>query len=89
MCTALVPANRCIDIAAERAEMVRQNAATPNPLPVCRECGYPTHQDDMHGLFHHRLCVSCATNRLERMLWKIAQRHGRRRLMQLLRNLAK
>jgi hypothetical protein len=76
------------DHAAVMAYLVRQNAEIDNPLPVCRSCGYPSHPGDM-DCFQPRKCTSCAMRQIDKLLYKIARKHGRKKALKLLKRLAK
>jgi hypothetical protein len=56
---------------------------------VCRACGQLPHPNDMEWLFHKELCSSCAFDLVDKLLYKIAKRHGRKRCIKLLARLAK
>jgi hypothetical protein len=73
---------------AMRQEILARNAASPNPLPLCRKCGWMFQEADRDWLFKN-LCSTCAIRKVERMLWKIVRRHGRRRAWRLIRHLAR
>jgi hypothetical protein len=66
----------------------RSNAAA-NPLPICSACGYPTHPNDMEWLFHSKRCISCAMDLVDKLLYKAARKHGRKKALKLLKRLAK
>lgn len=72
---------------AMRAEMRRENATKPNPDPVCKRCGVVHAREDRDWLFPSR-CGTCGIQRLERLVWRIVKRHGRRKTVRLLRRLA-
>ena len=72
-----------------RADVLRRETARNNPLPVCRDCHFSSHPDDMEWLYKKRLCTSCAMKRIDELLYKIAKRYGRRKAIKLLKRLAK
>jgi hypothetical protein len=72
-----------------RADSLRANATRTTTWSVCRGCGWPTHPHDLEWLFKSRLCTSCAYRRLDDLLNAAARRHGRTKLIKLLKGLAK
>ena len=76
-------------IAAVETDIRRKNAESANPNPVCRDCNFVIHPNDMEWFFHNRLCTSCGMTRVDNLLYKIARRHGRKATWKLLKRLAK
>jgi hypothetical protein len=56
---------------------------------VCPRCGDLPHPNDMGGVLFPDLCSSCEMIRVDRLLYKIGKRHGRKRALELLKRLAK
>jgi len=59
-----------------RAWFCRENAARPNPWPVCPSCLWATHPGDMHDLVAGR-CWSCGQIRLTELVGRLLHARGR------------
>jgi len=77
------------ELAAVNAMLLRENAQRDTPLMVCRDCGFPTHPGDLSWFFKSRRCDSCGMRCLDKLICRIARRHGRGKAWKLLRKLAK
>jgi hypothetical protein len=74
-----------------RGEWLAWNAAQPDPLPVCRYCGYPFLRRDRDP-FDHRVCMTCGAARTEdavRRLFKAKGRKAREKALRRLLSIAK
>jgi hypothetical protein len=82
--------SRKVDVQLEAIRIVvtRVNAAESEPRPICIDCEFPILEADEDWLDPSR-CASCVARRIDRQLWKIARRIGRRRLRKLLKALSK
>jgi hypothetical protein len=77
-----------IDRTAFLACFVAENAAAASPLPVCRDCGFPTTADDMDDVLWPDRCATCSMNRIHALIYQAVKRHGRKKVKKALKRLA-
>jgi hypothetical protein len=87
--TRLDPEPTVYDVDAVHAALLRENAASDNPWPTCAKCGYMMHPNDMGWFYEPAVCCSCEMRRADKLLAKIAKRHGRKKALKLLKALTK
>jgi hypothetical protein len=69
-----------------KRDLLGGNEHRPKPWPVCLKCRMPVDPSDMHWLIPD-YCDSHGVNRLERIVSRVARRHGRKLTLRLLKQL--
>lgn len=66
----------------------RTNAALANPLPICPRCRM-LYRDEDRGYLKTDRCDTCNTCWIDRIVWRLIKRHGRRKAVKILKRLVK
>jgi hypothetical protein len=70
-----------------RLEVLERNARLPVPLPICDQCGRPSHPEESHEMYG-RMCLMCGINVLERLFFRLYRARGRKARQKALRKIA-